>query len=178
MTNFYQSLETAFGSRLDTPALILKDRRDWSFQQLVSVVDQFAAVLRAQGVVAGDRVMAQVEKSPENLALYLATLKVGGVYVPLNTAYTVAELDYFVNDAQPRLFVGTDKRAGVTSFTLDGNGQGTLLEAANQHDAANGTETADRQAEDLQRFSTHRAPPDAPRAPCLPIAIWRLMRAA
>ena len=46
MTNFYQSLETAFGSRLDTPALILKDRPDWSFQQLVSVVDQFAAVLR------------------------------------------------------------------------------------------------------------------------------------
>ena len=149
MTNFYQSLETAFGSRLDTPALILKDRPDWNFQQLVSVVDQFAAVLRAQGVVAGDRVMAQVEKSPENLALYLATLKVGGVYVPLNTAYTVAELDYFVNDAQPRLFVGTGKRAGVTSFTLDGNGQGTLLEAANQHDGANGTETADRQAEDL-----------------------------
>ena len=130
MTNFYQSLETAFGSRLDAPALILKDRPDWNFQQLVSVVERFAAVLCAQGVAAGDRVMAQVEKSPENLALYLATRKVGGVYVPLNTAYTVAELDYFVDDAQPRLFVGTDIRVGVSSFTLDGNGQGTLLEAA------------------------------------------------
>ena len=89
MTNFYQSLETAFGSRLDTPALILKDRPDWNFQQLVSVVDQFAAVLRAQGVLAGDRVMAQVEKSPENLALYLATLKVGGVYAVSYTHLTL-----------------------------------------------------------------------------------------
>jgi malonyl-CoA/methylmalonyl-CoA synthetase len=149
MTNFYQSLETAFGSRLDAPALILKDRPDWNFQQLVSVVDRFAAVLCAQGVAAGDRVMAQVEKSPENLALYLATLKVGGVYVPLNTAYTVAELDYFVDDAQPRLFVGTDIRVGVSSFTLDGNGQGTLLEAAAEVSASDGIETVDRQTQDL-----------------------------
>ena len=108
MTNFYQSLQAAFESRLDAPALILKDRPDWNYRQLVTAVDRFAQVLLDSGVNPADRVMAQVEKSPENLALYLATLKVGAVYVPLNTAYTVAELDYFVDDAQPRLFVGTD----------------------------------------------------------------------
>ena len=45
MTNFYQSLETAFGSRLDAPALILRDRPDWDFQQLVSVVDRFLSLI-------------------------------------------------------------------------------------------------------------------------------------
>ena len=106
MTNFYQSLSEAFNQRLDAPALILKDRADWSYADLVDRVNQLAQVLLAHEVAPGDRVMVQVEKSPDNLALYLATLKVGGVYVPLNTAYTEAELDYFVADAQPQLFVG------------------------------------------------------------------------
>ena len=106
MTNFYQSLAEAFNKRPDAPALILKDRPDWSYGDLIDRVNQLAQVLSAHEVMPGDRVMVQVDKSPENLALYLATLKVGGVYVPLNTAYTEAELDYFVTDAQPQLFVG------------------------------------------------------------------------
>ena len=149
MTNFYQSLQAAFESRLDAPALILKDRPDWNYRQLVTAVDRFAQVLLDSGVNPADRVMAQVEKSPENLALYLATLKVGAVYVPLNTAYTVAELDYFVDDAQPRLFVGTDLRTGVSSFSLDANGGGSLIEAAEQVSASIATPTATRQVHDL-----------------------------
>jgi malonyl-CoA/methylmalonyl-CoA synthetase len=50
-------------------------------------------------------VAVQVEKSPEALMLYLACLRAGAVYLPLNTAYTLAELDYFIGDAQPRLVV-------------------------------------------------------------------------
>ena len=151
MTNFYQSLETAFGGRLEQPALILQNRPDWNFRQLVNAVDQFAAVLLGQGVVAGDRVMAQVEKSPENLALYLATLKVGGVFVPLNTAYTVAELDYFVSDAKPALFVGANDRVGMSSLTLDAHGGGTLVDAAAQVDESTITalRTSARQDKDL-----------------------------
>ena len=149
MTNFYQSLQAAFEARIDAPALILKDRPDWHYRQLVGTVNRFAQVLLDNEVDAGDRVMAQVEKSPENLALYLATLKVGGVYVPLNTAYTVAELDYFVDDAQPRLFVGADLRDGVCSFTLDANGGGSLAEAAGQLSAAVAPPTATRQNHDL-----------------------------
>jgi malonyl-CoA/methylmalonyl-CoA synthetase len=149
VTNFYQSLQAAFESRMDAPALILKDRQDWHYWQLVGTVNRFAQVLLDNEVDDGDRVMAQVEKSPENLALYLATLKVGGVYVPLNTAYTVAELDYFVDDAQPGLFVGADLRDGVCSFTLDANGGGSLLEAAGQLSAAVAPPTATRQDHDL-----------------------------
>ena len=71
---------------------------------------RFAHALRALGVRAGDRVAVQVEKSPEAVLLYLATLRLGAVYLPLNTAYTAAELEYFLGDAGPALFVCTPER--------------------------------------------------------------------
>ena len=55
----------------------------------------------SQGVAPGDRVAVQVEKSPEVIFLYLACLRAGAVYLPLNTGYTLAELDYFFGDAEP-----------------------------------------------------------------------------
>ena len=73
------------------------------------LVDRVAAALAERGVVAGDRVVAQVEKSPEAVALYLAALRVGAVFVPLNTAYTTAEIDYFLGDADPKVAVGVAK---------------------------------------------------------------------
>lgn len=53
----------------------------------------------------GDRVAVQVEKSPRVLAVYLATLQVGGIYLPLNPAYTGAELQYFLDDAEPTVMI-------------------------------------------------------------------------
>ena len=64
------------------------------------------------GVKPGDRVAVQVEKTPEAVALYLACLRAGAVYLPLNTAYTIAELDYFVGDAEPALFVSAPGKEG------------------------------------------------------------------
>jgi len=66
--------------------------------------------LVAAGVRAGDRVAVQVEKSPEAVLLYLATLRVGAVYLPLNSGYTPAELEYFLSDSEPALFVCTPER--------------------------------------------------------------------
>lgn len=149
MTNFYQSLAEAFSKRPDAPALILKDRPDWSYGDLIDRVNQLAQVLLAHEVEPGDRVMVQVDKSPENLALYLATLKVGGVYVPLNTSYTEAELDYFVTDAQPQLFVGAEQRAGVNCLTLNEHGEGSLMQAAKSAASANECETVSRGDQDL-----------------------------
>jgi malonyl-CoA/methylmalonyl-CoA synthetase len=79
--------------------------RCWTYGDMVRFSGQLAGTLRAQGVQPGDRVAVQVEKSPEALMLYLACLRAGAVYLPLNTAYTLAELDYFIGDAQPRLVV-------------------------------------------------------------------------
>ncbi len=71
-----------------------------SYGDMLARSAQIANVLAARGVKPGDRVAVQVEKTPENLLLYLAALRAGAVYLPLNTAYTLAELDYFIGDAE------------------------------------------------------------------------------
>ena len=61
----------------------------------------WARALAARGARPGDRIVVQAEKSVDNALLYLASLRAGLIYVPLNTAYTAAELDYFIGDAGP-----------------------------------------------------------------------------
>ncbi len=102
---------------------------------------QIANVLAARGVKPGDRIAVQVEKTAENLLLYLASLRAGAVYLPLNTAYTLAELDYFIGDSEPSLIVcDPGKQAGLSEIaskrgiraveTLDASGKGSLSDAA------------------------------------------------
>jgi malonyl-CoA/methylmalonyl-CoA synthetase len=81
---------------------------------------RYANALRAAGVAFGDRVAVQVEKSPEAILLYLACLRLGAVYLPLNTAYTLAELAYFVEDAEPSVVVAAPERAGEIGERLTG----------------------------------------------------------
>ena len=93
------------------PAAPFLERPDGSvdtYADLMAHTARLANALAARGVRPGDRVACQVEKSPENLYLYLATVRAGGVFLPLNTAYTAAELDYFVGDAEPALVVRDD----------------------------------------------------------------------
>ncbi len=70
-----------------------------------------ANVLVSRGVKPGDRVAAQTEKSVPGLVLYLATVRAGAVYLPLNTAYTLNELEYFISDAEPSLVVCDPSKA-------------------------------------------------------------------
>lgn len=81
------------------------DGRRLSYADMQTLVERLAGALLDRRVAAGDRVVAQVEKSPEAIALYLACLHVGAAFVPLNTAYTLAELAYFLGDAEPSLAV-------------------------------------------------------------------------
>ena len=80
-----------------------------SYGAMNRLVDHIAAALAQRAVAPGDRVVAQVEKSPEAVALYLACLRSGAVFVPLNTAYTTAEIEYFLGDADPKVAVGVAK---------------------------------------------------------------------
>jgi malonyl-CoA/methylmalonyl-CoA synthetase len=88
------------------------------------------------------RVAVQVDKSVEAIALYLATIRAGAVFLPLNTAYTRAEVGYFLEDAEPRVFVCSSKRKaefeGIEArlTTLDGDGGGSLMQAAQAHPVA------------------------------------------
>ena len=118
MTNFYQQLELAFTSNAAATALHLADGSRWSYQNLLACINTMSAQIVAAGIAPGERVLVQVDKSPENLALYLACLKRGLVYVPLNTAYTATEIDYFVADAQPALYVGPRRRHDVVCADL------------------------------------------------------------
>ena len=103
-----------------------------------------ANALVARGVKPGDRVAVQVEKCPGALMLYLACVRAGAVFLPLNVAYTLAELDYFFTDAEPRLVVCDPGREGEISRiagkmgaavdTLAGGGEGSLNEIANLSD--------------------------------------------
>ena len=130
MTNFYAELAQGFERNAQADCLRMPGQATWSYGDLQDKVNQCATVLVDQGVNAGERVVVQVEKSAWNLALYLAVLKVGGVYVPLNIAYTDRELAYFVEDAQPVLFVGQAPRNDVPSLTLTPEGGGSFWRCA------------------------------------------------
>ena len=102
---------------------------------------RLAGALVSLGVTPGDRVAAQVEKSAAAIFLYLACVRAGAVFLPLNTAYTEAEVAYFLGDAEPRIFICDTARldamrpvasaAGVAAIeTLDEAGEGTLIEKA------------------------------------------------
>ncbi|NOX49103.1 MAG: AMP-binding protein [Gammaproteobacteria bacterium] len=134
MTNFYHTLEAVFEQHAQDDCLRMPQDKVWRYADLQDCVERISAVLIAQNVMPGDRVVVQVDKSAENLALYLATLRVGGVYVPLNAAYTTKELDYFLADAQPSLFVGAQARHDVSSLTLTADAKGSLVDAMQQRD--------------------------------------------
>ena len=138
------AIETADGTRI-------------SYGDLIARAGQMANVLVARGVKPGDRVAAQIEKSVPALVLYLATVRAGAVYLPLNTAYTLNELDYFIGDAEPSLVVCDPSKAdgigaiaakvGAKVETLGPDGKGSLTEAAAKADAA--FETVARANDDL-----------------------------
>src|SRR3954464_10010258 len=110
------------------------------YGELVARAGQMANLLVSRGVKVGDRVAAQTEKSVASLVLYLATVRAGAVYLPLNTAYTLNELDYFIGDAEPSLVVCDPAKAkgigaiaakvGAKVETLGADGKGSLTEAA------------------------------------------------
>lgn len=94
------------------------DGESVSYADLRAHSARLAHALVALGVRPGDRVAVQVEKSAFAVLLYFAVLRVGGVYVPLNNAYTPAELDYFLADAQPALFVCAPERLEALRLAL------------------------------------------------------------
>ena len=138
--NFYAALRAAWNGAEAKPCLTLPDGRTFSYGEVDALSARMAGALLAAGARPGDRVLVQVEKSPENVGLYLGAMRAGLVYVPLNTAYTTNEVAYFLNDAEPAVFVCTPERENAlgpiakaasakTVLTLDAKGGGTFGEA-------------------------------------------------
>jgi malonyl-CoA/methylmalonyl-CoA synthetase len=153
-SNLYAHIERAAPADLGDTVLF-DSETETSWRELQERTAQFAALLRSLGLQRGDRVAAQVEKSPQSLFLYLACLRAGVVYLPLNTAYQRAELSYFLSDAQPRLVVcrphaeaeARELAGDAEVLTLDEAGRGSLAGAARDQPAV--FETAQVAADDL-----------------------------
>ncbi len=142
--NLYSLLAAHFPQDPAAPCMILPDGRVWSYGDVERASARMANLIVALGLQPGDRVAAQVEKTPEALVLYLAAIRAGMVFLPLNPAYQRHELGYFLVDAKPGLFVCRPQvraladelaaKAGVSNvLELDDAGRGTLINAATPH---------------------------------------------
>ncbi|MFT5588079.1 MAG: malonyl-CoA/methylmalonyl-CoA synthetase [Bradyrhizobium sp.] len=141
MSNLYALFAANFPADRSTCCIETHDGLEYSWHDLEHASARMANLLASLALPAGSRIAVQVEKSPEALILYLATLRAGFTFVPLNTAYRAAEMDYFLNDAKPALLVCAPSTFGWISklafaagtrqvFTLDDQRQGSLLERA------------------------------------------------
>jgi malonyl-CoA/methylmalonyl-CoA synthetase len=139
--NLYSVLENGFPNDRQSCALETHDGLYYSWSDLERATAMMANLLQGLGIPKGSRVAVQVEKSPEALFLYLATIQAGYVYLPLNTAYQAAEIEYFIQNAEPAVMVCSSKNFAWVSkiafksgtrhvFTLDDNRSGTLLDRA------------------------------------------------
>ncbi|MCR5880866.1 AMP-binding protein [Phenylobacterium sp. J367] len=106
--NLYEILAAGFPADRTKPCFLFAEGGAVSYGELEDLVARTAARLVAEGVRPGDRVALQAEKSWAGVVIYLAALKAGAVHLPLNAAYTEAEVDYFLKDAEPAVFITDD----------------------------------------------------------------------
>lgn len=137
--NLYARFREIFEKHLDKVLLITGEGKAYSYGDIERESARLANFLVDSGAKPGDRVSVQVAKSPEALCLYLACLRGGFVFHPLNTGYTSSELEYFFANAEPAVVVCDSASLGVIEplvkqlsiaklYTLDGDGSGSLIE--------------------------------------------------
>lgn len=137
--SFYDVVAGNFPDDRSLACIETPDGQRFSYSNLDAYSAQMANLLASCGIVPGDRIAVQVEKSPQSVFLYLACLRAGAIYLPLNTAYTREELDYFLDDAQPKAMVCQPERYEEIAdlcrrrdipdlFSLGPAGEGSLIE--------------------------------------------------
>jgi malonyl-CoA/methylmalonyl-CoA synthetase len=156
--NLYSVFERHFPADRTKPFILHPDGTAIRYAELEAETARLANAMADMGLVPGDRVTVQVEKSPRAVALYLACMRAGLVFHPLNTAYQRSELEYFLGNAGPKLVVCDPHSlaliqelcadAGIHHVhTLDCDGFGSLSQAAANQPAS--YPTVERQADDL-----------------------------
>ena len=142
--NLFAALRAAFPANLDEVAVETDHGLTYSWRDLDRASAMLANLLDGLHLPKGSRIAVQVEKSVEAMMLYLATLRAGYVFLPLNTAYQSAEIEYFIGNAEPAVVVCTGANFGWVSkiafkagtkhvFTLNDDRTGSLLERAVHH---------------------------------------------
>jgi malonyl-CoA/methylmalonyl-CoA synthetase len=156
--NLFSALRAAFPRDLTEVSVETDEGLHYSWQDLDSATAMMANLLQSLDLPQGSRVAVQVEKSVEAMMLYLATLRAGYVFLPLNTAYQSAEIEYFIGNAEPAVVVCSGANFGWVSkiafkagtqhvFTLNDDRTGSLLERAAHHSDQH--RVVPRQADDL-----------------------------
>lgn len=103
--NLFDIFRARFPDERSRPFIARPDGRVFSYAEMEETSGRMAALLEALNVKPGDRVAMQVEKSAEAVFLYLACLRAGAVFLPMNAGYRTDELDYFIGDAEPAVVV-------------------------------------------------------------------------
>ncbi|MBV0912409.1 malonate--CoA ligase [Anianabacter salinae] len=144
----------------DTPFLHLPDGRTLSHDAFLRMAARYAHAMTAEGLAPGDRLAAQIDKSPQALAIYAACAQIGVVFLPLNTGYTTAELDYFIGNSGAKLVLSSDRVSdalapvaaayGAALRTLNADGTGSLTDLA--RDLPEVFDTVSRAPDDLAAF--------------------------
>lgn len=160
--NLYAFFASRFPADKSACCIETHESRYYSWDDLDRATARMANLLQSLDLSPGARVAVQVEKSPEALILYLATIRAGLVYLPLNTAYRQAEIEYFLSDAEPSVVVCSPANFGWVAqsafktgtkhvFTLgelqQGRNSGSLLERAAHH--SDEFQTVHREPDDL-----------------------------
>ncbi len=157
-SNLFSALRAAFPASLDAIAVETDEGLNYSWRDLDRATAMMANLLDSLDLPEGSRVAVQVEKSVEAMMLYLATLRAGYVFLPLNTAYQSGEIEYFIGNAEPAVVVCSPANFGWVSkiafkagtrhvFTLGDDRTGSLLERAAHHSDRH--RPAVKQADDL-----------------------------
>ncbi len=143
--NLFDLLRAHWSVAPDRQFLVPDSGDDLTYRDVDDRSGRFATALRSLGAGPGDRVVVQIDKSTDAVAIYLACLRLGVIYVPLNTAYTEAEVNYFLNDAEPVVFIYQDEPS--SGLVTTGIGVTELAEQATASEPWFGVET--RLADDL-----------------------------
>ena len=110
------------------------ESQKYSFKEFDDLVNKIANLLIASGLSEGDRVLVKLEKSIFSFALYIASIRAGGIFVPVNNDYTASEIDYFIENSIPYIFISNDEsikkvqNRNLKTFSLNSDMSGTFLE--------------------------------------------------
>ena len=103
--NLYQKLYDSFCKYKKNNFLKTSNQENYSYNEVIIKTNLYSTVLKELGLKKGQRLLIQTNKNIETIWIYLATLKLGAIYVPINVSYTSSELEYFINDSEPSIFV-------------------------------------------------------------------------
>ena len=156
--NLYASFQNIFLQQLDKVALTTTTDITYTYSELDQESARLAGFLSSLGLQSGDRISIQVQKSPQALCLYLACLRGGFVFHPLNTGYRENELEYFLSDAEPGAISCDDSakdvmqrladKLGINNLLiLNADGTGSLIN--NSRDTSDEFEIVSRESDDM-----------------------------